>query len=259
MRRVRVRVLAVGAGPGRATFLAAAHGRAYGRTMRDPYAPIPTSERWWARAPVRPPPLPRSVTAHALADPTSFDPISLLDPSGDRLGIDRRRRARSPTRTPHELDTLRDVVSTRHVRVRRVLGLLAGATAPSLVQVVSWCPEGVLARALDPTDKEASARGRAATHQAFRALLPELARGDASPLFAAGLAVLSRRVVRDLAEVSHRRGAVHLVVPRSDGAPALRLRGELAPLTDPHPDLLAIALAPVDARTLAQRWALDAV
>lgn len=227
--------------------------------MRDPYAPIPTSERWWARAPVRPPPPPRSVTAHALADPTSFDPISLLDPSSDRLGIDRRRRSRGPARVPGELDMLRDVVSTRHVRVRHVLGLLAGATAPSLVQVVSWCPEGVLARAIDPTDKEASARGRAATHQAFRALLPELARGDASPLFAAGLAVLSRRVVRDLAEASHRRGVVHLVVPRSDGAPALRLRGELAPLTDPHPDLLAIALAPADARTLAQRWALDAV
>jgi hypothetical protein len=233
--------------------------------MRDPYAPIPTSPRWWTRAPARPPAPPGRVRIDAAPHATqtdTYDPVRLLEPSTDRLGIDRRRRARGAPSAEDpgaraDLELL-DVVSTAHVRVRRVLGLVAGRTAPSLVQVVSWCPHGVLARALDPTDKHASTRGRAATHRAFRALLPELSRGDPSPLFAASLAVLSSRVVRDLAEAAPRRLAVQLVLPRPEaaGRAALRIRGELAPLTDPQPDLLAIALDPPDAQTLRQLWAL---
>lgn len=232
--------------------------------MRDPYAPIPTSPRWWTRAPARPPALPGRARIDAAPRDTqtdTYDPVRLLEPSADRLGIDRRRRVRgAPIAAPPDAGDLEllDVVSTAHVRVRRVLGLVAGRTAPSLVQVVSWCPHGVLARAIDPTDKHASTRGRAATHRAFRALVPELSRGAPSPLFAASLAVLSSRVVRDLAEAAPRRLAVELVLPRAEpaGRAALRIRGELAPLTDPQPDLLAIALDPADAQTLRRLWAL---
>lgn len=231
--------------------------------MRDPYAPIPTSERWWTRAPARPPALRRRPP-----DPHEFDPLSLLRPTGDRLGIDRRRRPRGHDASPPPDAELHDVVSAGHVRVRRIVGLIAGGTAPSLLSVVSWCPHGVLACALDPTDRTASSRGRAAAHRAFRALVPELAAGAGSPLFAAGLAVLSRRVVRDLAELAPRRIAVTLVAPRPEGLASrsspsrvpsrsripLRVDGELAPLTDPGPERLAIALREEDALALRRLW-----
>jgi hypothetical protein len=188
-------------------------------------------------------------------------PVHLHGDGGDALGIDRRRRARSGD-TEAEPALLDDVVFAAHLRWRAFLGLTCDQGGAWL-DAISVCPTGMLARAVDPTDPSLSFAERQRLGPQMRALLPQMCRGATSPLVATGVTLLSSRFAEDLgrwAQAPATRPATTVTLllapPVGRGGQhgeVERVTGVLAPLTDPHPGILAIALpAQVAARWMAR-------
>jgi hypothetical protein len=165
----------------------------------------------------------------------------------DDLGIDRRRRRRGEA--GRDADALDDVVFASHVPFDPTSGQLLGVRSregAAWVRALSVCPTGVLVQAIDLDDPPRTSAARLALGSTMRALLPAMLRGGSSPLSATGLTVLSPRFVYDLGAWAQARGAatpVELVRADPSGTPRC-VTGRLAPLTDPSPGILAVALDP---------------
>jgi hypothetical protein len=237
--------------------------------MRDPASPIPSplsrspsADGFWMRAGPPPPGSPRDRTAPIRSQ--SYDPLRLLAPHEDR-GIDRRAGPRDDPRAKSSR-----LVATHHVPARAVLALRSRA-GWALVRTLSLSPQGVLVTLLDLLDRDVEPQERA-TGRALLARLsarsprtraPHPPLGPTSMLSVVGGCVLARRVVADLAAWSastarSRRGGarslpVTLVVPSPRDPDALaQIPGDLAPLTDPHPEVLAVVLSPASIARLAE-------
>lgn len=246
--------------------------------MRDPLAPIPSPKQdpayWECTTTPRTTEAryPESVAVEleeiaARDEIDVFEPLRLLDRSaGDSLGIDRRSRrrhglAQGSATIDHGGGRL---ISAAHRPLRRVLGLTS-AHGWALVQTLSITATGVLVHLLDmmrgDLDDELSMLGRAALRRLAPILAapirPRAIHPHGSPLATVGGCILAPRVIADLASwASHptsRRGssqepstahAVTLLMPTADGQPLLRMRAELVPMTDPQPEVLALALSP---------------
>lgn len=245
--------------------------------MRDPLAPIPSPSDdpgFWACTRT-----PRTTEARyperlaieldeVVGGDAPFEPLRLLDRNaGDSLGIDRRSRRRHGLAEglgPADHGALR-LISAAHRPLRLALGLTS-AHGWALVHTLSVTATGVLVHLLDVTrgdlDDTLALLGRAALRRLAPVLAapirPRAIHEHGSPLATIGGCLLAPRVIADLSSwASHptsRRGssqeastahAVTLLLPTADGGgAALRMRAELVPMTDPQPEVLALALAP---------------
>jgi len=242
--------------------------------MRDPLAPIPSPARdpgYWRdlKAPhgTRLPPAYRP----ADDDDDEYSPLRLLERNqGDTHGLDRRHRPRLLMRDaiPGEDHGTGRLLSASHRPLRVILGL-STSHGWALVRALTIAPSGVLLHLLDllgpdttPEDRAAgqAALGRLAA-QLVAPLRPGAVHPPGSPLATVGGCLLAPRVVADLSSwasqpvgrrgTSQRRPAaltVLLVVPDARGG-VVRIEGELVPMTDPQPQVLAVALGP---RALAE-------
>ena len=231
------------------------------RIMRDPVAPIPSSRgdhRYWESMP----PLrePRTSRDEAKSEPFEVN-------RGDLLGIDRRELPRGSGQTGVERRGEGGFVSSTHRSFDTVLGLRSHH-GWALVRTLTLAPSGVLLQLVDPTDPSLDPTLRWRAKNALDALSPTL--GSPSParhgrdpkqgsslLAKVGTCLLSRRVVADISKWAnentnaYREGLqMELVVPppthfhyRPDPT---RISCELVPMTDPTPQLLAVALRPSD-------------
>ena len=242
--------------------------------MRDPLAPIPSPTRdpgyWRALATprgTRLPPVYRPETDAA----EEYSPLRLLERNqGDTHGLDRRHRARQPMRDgiPRDDHGTGRLLSAAHRRVHAVLGL-STTHGWALVRALSIAPAGVLLHLLDllgpDTRPEHRAEGQALLSRLApllgAPLHPRAVHSPGSPLATVGGCLLAPRVVADLSSwasqpvgrrgTSQRRPAaltVMLMIPTRAGG-VVRVEGELVPMTDPQPQVLAVALTP---RALAE-------
>lgn len=236
--------------------------------MRDPRAPIPSPTRdrdYWTRAT----PPPTSPTASgATPEDTNYDPTRLLRPrQGDTHGLDRRGGPRR--RGELESDESQKLVNATHRRLDAILGLRT-TQGWAVVRTLSIAPAGVLLHHLDLLDPHLDAAMRLRGRRVLTALAPLLGSPDrpkrpapSSPLATVGTCVLSRRVVADVAawatptkgtgaalssqRPSSRALRVGLVIPppvTTGGRRFSLVEGELVPLNDPNPQVLAVALPP---------------
>jgi hypothetical protein len=248
--------------------------------MRDPLAPIPSPARdpgfWQAtttpRATRLPPPF-RPADADAGDD--EYSPLRLLGRNqGDTHGLDRRARRRpaAQVRADDDHGSAR-LLSASHRPLDLVLGL-STSHGWALVRSLSSAPAGLLLHLLDLLAPDVPAELRARGQAVLRRLAPLLGaplrpgavHEPGSPLATVGGCLLAPRVVADLSSwasqpvgrrgTSQRRPAaltVTLLLP-TGGAPAAgRVRaamqgitcveGELVPMTDPQPQVLAVALS----------------
>lgn len=246
--------------------------------MRDPLAPIPSPARdpgyWRALSTphgTRLPPAYRPETDAA----EEYSPLRLLERNqGDTHGLDRRHRPRMPMRDgiPGDDHGTGRLLSAAHRRVHAVLGL-STTHGWALVRTLSLAPAGVLLHLLDllgpETLPEHRAEGQAALSRLApllgAPLRPQAVHAAGSPLATVGGCLLAPRVVADLSSwasqpvgrrgTSQRRPAaltVLLMIPtrgRDGGGRIARIEGELVPMTDPQPQVLAVALTP---RALAE-------
>lgn len=235
--------------------------------MRDPLAPIPSpaaSPTFWHTAEV---PRTTRVGGDQLVD--EFSPLRLLQrDQGDTHGLDRRSRRRDMSeetaiREP-EHGTGR-LLSAVHTARRHVLGLCT-AHGWALVHTVSVAPSGVLLHLLDLLSPQLGADLRRDGRALLGRLAPVLGaplhpralHEPGSPLATIGGCLLAPRVIADLSSWASqpiaRRGAsrggpgaftVTLLVPCADADGGVaRIEGELVPMTDPGPRVLAVALSP---------------
>lgn len=230
--------------------------------MRDPLAPIPSptaSPDFWRTAEV-----PRSTRVGADEPVEEFSPLRLLQrDQGDTHGLDRRSRRRDlPRETDEGAHGTDRLLSAVHRTRRLVLGLCT-AHGWALVHTLSVAPAGVLVHLLDllgPTlSPELRREGRALLGRLAPVLGAPLHPGaihePGSPLATIGGCLLAPRVIADLSSWASqplaRRGAsraahgaftVTLLVPGDEGV--TRIEGELVPMTDPQPHVLAVALSP---------------
>ncbi|MEZ4451667.1 MAG: hypothetical protein R3B09_19530 [Nannocystaceae bacterium] len=247
--------------------------------MRDPLAPIPSPSQnpaYWEctttpRTTEARYPAVLEVDVEEIAGASEvdvFEPLRLLDRNaGDSLGIDRRSRrrhglAQGSATIEHGGARL---ISAAHRPLRRVLGLTS-AHGWALVHTLSITATGVLVHLLDllrgDLDDELALHGRGALRRLAPVLpapiRPRAIHPHGSPLATVGGCILAPRVIADLSSwASHptsRRGsslepstahAVTLLMPTADGEPILRMRAELVPMTDPQPEVLALALSPL--------------
>ncbi len=193
----------------------------------------------------------------------SFEPMRLLGRNaGDTHGIDRRSRRRHHlSGAAAEGHGSRRLVSAGHRPLRLALGLTS-AHGWALVQTITLGSAGVLLHLLDllrsDLDPEIKALGRGALRQLAPILEAPLRRqavhGPGSPLATISGCLLAPRVIADLSAwascPSARRGsssaastahAITLLMPSADG-PA-RIEGELVPMTDPRPEVVAVSLS----------------
>lgn len=230
--------------------------------MRDPLAPIPSpavSPNFWHSAQV-----PRSTRVGGEFPVEEFSPLRLLPrDQGDTHGLDRRARRRDASRPegPREPDHgAGRLLGAVHTRRRRVLGLCT-AHGWALVHTLTLAPTGALLHLLDlldpslPDDLRRAGRlllGRVAP-ELGAPLRPRAVHEPGSPLATVGGCLLAPRVVADLSSWASqplaRHGAsrpgvftVTLLVPGPCGYE--RHEGELVPMTDPGPRVLAVALSP---------------
>lgn len=242
--------------------------------MRDPLAPIPSPARdpdWWraVRSPrgTRLPPAFRPEPD--VAD--EYSPLRLLERNqGDTHGLDRRHRPRQTMQgaIPGDDHGTGRLLSAAHRRVHAVLGL-STTHGWALVRALTIAPAGVLLHLLDPLAETTTPAHRAEGRAVLARLAPWLGaplrpgavHAPGSPLATVGGCLLAPRVVADLSSwasqpvgrrgTSQRRPAaltVMLMIPRADGR-ITRIEGELVPMTDPQPQVLAVALTP---RALAE-------
>lgn len=230
--------------------------------MRDPLAPIPSptaSPAFWQASEV-----PRATRVGGDEPVEEFSPLRLLQrDQGDTHGLDRRSRRRDlPKETvdvgAHGCERL---LSSVH-RARRFLLGLCTAHGWALVHTLSVAPAGVLLHLLDllgpGLTPEQRREGRALLARLAPVLgaplHPRAIHEPGSPLATIGGCLLAPRVVADLSiwasQPLARRGAsraghtftVTLLVPAAEGV--VRIEGELVPMTDPQPHVLAVALSP---------------
>ena len=253
--------------------------------MRDPLAPIPSPARdpgfWHATTTPRATRLPTHLRGEAPID--EYSPLRLLERNqGDTHGLDRRSRSRASLSPPVTQDQDQDHGSARllsgaHRRVDLVLGL-STSHGWALVRTLSGAPAGLLLHLLDLLDPALPPGLRTRGQGVLRRLAPGLGaplrptvREPGSPLAMVGGCLLAPRVVADLSSFASqpvgRRGTsqrapatltVSLLIP-GDAAqlPASGgllhgihcIEAELVPMTDPQPQVLAVALSP---RALAQ-------
>ena len=241
--------------------------------MRDPLAPIPAPAEdpaYWecTTAPrITRPSFPARLPAlvHAPADERdAYEPLRLLRRNdGDTHGLDRRSRRRHglapSSRQEHGEGR---ILSAAHRPLDALVGL-ASAHGWALMRALSVAPAGLLLHHLDLLDPALDPAPRAEAAAALRRLAPALLaalRPDAvhdpgSPLATVGGCLLAGRVIADLSSwaslPSGRRGTTHeaglahqvaLLLPRADHV--IRVDGELVPMTDPQPAVIAVALAP---------------
>ena len=248
--------------------------------MRDPLAPIPSPARdpgfWHGTTTPRATRLPQHLRHGDAED--EYSPLRLLERNqGDTHGLDRRGRRRESTPAPtagHGTDRL---LSAAHRPLDLVLGL-STSHGWALVRTLSRAPAGVLLHLLDLLAPDLAPETRAQGQAVLRRLAPLLGaplrpgsvHAPGSPLATVGGCLLAPRVVADLSSWASqpiaRRGTsqrrppsltVTLLCPHGDarpGAPATLhgitcVEGELVPMTDPQPQVLAVALT---ARALTQ-------
>lgn len=217
-----------------------------------------------------------------------YSPMRLLERNqGDTHGLDRRGTRRQSTRpavTGDDHGSAR-LLSAAHRSIDVVLGL-STSHGWALVRTMTVAPAGVLLHLLDLVSPETSAEHRTQGQAVLRRLAPLLGaplrpgavHDPGSPLALVGGCLLAPRVVADLSSfasqpngrrgTSQRRPAsltVTLLVPQLhhpqragatlEPRPASSMQGltcvegELVPMTDPQPQVLAVALSP---RALAQ-------
>lgn len=229
--------------------------------MRDPLAPIPSHAvpAFWHTTE-----LPRSTRVGGDAPLDEFSPLRLLQrDQGDTHGLDRRSHRRDQPRATGEErghGSFR-LLSAVH-RARRVALGLCTAHGWALVHTLSIAPAGVLVHLLDllspDTDPTLRRDGRALLARVAPVLgaplHPRSIHAPGSPLATVGGCLLAPRVVADLSTWASqpiaRRGAsraevgtfaVTLLIPAAVGV--ARIEGELVPMTDPQPQVLAVALS----------------
>jgi hypothetical protein len=214
-----------------------------------------------------------------------YDPTRLLQgSSADAAGIDRRTRPRnggSPRIVP-------GVTATQHKRVDAILALSA-TSGWVLVRTLSLAPNGVLLHLLDLLDPDLEPFERTHGRAMLLSLAPVLgaplrprhleaaasghpSETGSSLLATVGQCVLAERLIADLSCWSSRTQglrssrvasttalAVSLLVPgpqraRAGGSASragmTTISGELLPLTDPKPHVLAVGLTPAAAARL---------
>lgn len=248
--------------------------------MRDPLAPIPSptaSPGFW-NTPV----IPRSTRVAADRPIDEFSPLRLLQrDQGDTHGLDRRTRRRdrnAPRPAPGDDHGSARLLSAVHTVRRAILGL-STAHGWALVHTLTVAPSGLLVHLLDLLSPALAPDLRSEGRSLLARLAPVLGaplhpyaiHRPGSPLATIGGCLLAPRVVADLSNwasqpIARRAGtrtgtfAVTLLAPDA-GAPAgvLRVEGELVPMTDPQPQVLAVALSPAALRELgrALRWPED--
>lgn len=204
------------------------------------------------------------------------DPLGVLRDDGDRLGIDRRAGPRDGSTTVAGDGRLTAAV---HRPCPLVFGLVdRGRWA--LVKGLSRAPNGLLVEVLDPFDRDNDERDKVGL-SGLRALGRVAGTRDrpASPLWLVSSCVQARVLVDALARRPTTGGArsielvpllrrapeqsgpegredsrpahhwieIAALAPREDtgaNAPPQRIAGELMPLSDPRPGVLAIAVSP---------------
>jgi hypothetical protein len=199
---------------------------------------------------ILPPPWPPVPAAES-----RVDPLRVLRDDGDRLGIDRRAAPRDGA-TPIVGDGRLTAAVHRPCPV--VFGLVdRGRWA--LVKGLSRAPNGLLVELLDPFDRDNDVRDRVGV-LGLRALgrVAGPRERPASPLWLVSSCVQARALVDVLARRPATGGARSIELAplllrspdRTRGpwieipALATRIAGELMPLTDPRPGVLAIAVSP---------------
>ncbi|MFY0531379.1 hypothetical protein [Nannocystis pusilla] len=238
--------------------------------MRDPLAPIPSptvSPNFWDTAL-----LPRGTRVGGDEPVEEFSPLRLLQrDQGDTHGLDRRsrRRGSGQAQDAQEHGSAR-LISSVHT-VRRALLGLSTAHGWALVHTLTVAPTGLLVHLLDllkpGLNPELRDQGRNLLARIApllgAPLRPRAIHRPGSPLATIGGCLLAPRVVADLSswasQPSARRGttraghgafAVTLLAPAVDPRDGvISIEGELVPMTDPQPQVLAVALSP---RALAE-------
>jgi hypothetical protein len=248
--------------------------------MRDPRGPIPSPHHQGARAAAfwekpAPPPLVRDDAAEEGTGVNEYDPTRLLHGShADAAGIDRRTRPRDGGSS----HTVHGIAATQHKRLDAVLALSA-TSGWVLVRTLSLAPNGVLLHLLDLLDPDLEPFERTHGRAMLLRLAPVLgaplrprhleaaasghpSETGGSMLATVGQCVLARRLIADLSCWSSRTQglrssraaptsplAVSLLVPgrarsgpRTGRAGLTTIPGELLPLTDPKPQVLAVGL-----------------
>ena len=208
--------------------------------MRDPLGPIPSpaastphAERFWHPT-ILPPPPPGTAP-----DPGPAE-------TGDVLGIDRRQGPRHGDAPLGSAATAldHDPVTPRMLGLRSRYGW-------SLCRGLAICPTGLLVRGVDLLDPHQGPDDADEARATLKTLAPALGAtrrgGTRSFLGLVCGCVLAPRLLEDLAEWGSGLGArrkptpipVTLLIPRPD---EIAVEGVLAPLNDPQPDVLGIAL-----------------
>jgi hypothetical protein len=196
----------------------------------------------------------------------------LLAGRGDVRGLDRRSEARHPGSHAGS-STARALGSAQHVPLDVVFGLRT-RQGWALVRGVCMSASGLVVQLFDLLDPTLDPPRRRIARRTFAQLAARLGAPGArtrspgrgsSPLAAVGGCVLAGRVVADLSVWSNGRPArpssraaprpvsATLVVPvarrhaapaacNRGGGPVVQIPAELAPLNDPRPDVLGIAL-----------------
>lgn len=175
----------------------------------------------------------------------------------ERVALDRRAGPRGDDR-PLAIDRF---TAATH----RPLPLLLGIGAMgrwAIVKGLSLAPGGVLVHLVDTTDPQLDPRDRIAPSVWMRLARCANPQRVPSPLWLSTSCVQAPSFVGELARrasMSPSTTRVELVPlawrDRSDPPPTLRMSGVLAPLCDPRPQVLGIALADADLAELAALFA----
>ncbi len=248
--------------------------------MRDPLAPIPSPARdpgfWRTTTTPRTTRLPAHL--RAVDDDIEYSPLRLLERNqGDTHGLDRRGRPRHVgTSMRTEGHGTGRLLSAAHRPLDAILGL-STSHGWALVRTLSLAPAGLLLHLYDLVAPDLDAGQRARGQAVLRRLAPVLGaplrpnvREPGSPLALVGGCLLAPRVVADLSSFASqpvgRRGTsqrapstltvsllipveTDMVPPRTTAASEVFsgihcIEAELVPMTDPQPQVLAVALSP---------------
>lgn len=199
-----------------------------------------------------PPLLPPRVTSATRPTPPTLD-----HHAPDRVALDRRAGPRGDDR-PLSIDRF---TAATHRPLPLLLGL--GAMGRwAIVKGLSLAPGGVLVHLVDTTDPELDPRDRIAPAVWMRLARCAEAHRVPSPLWLSSSCVQAPTFVAELARRATTPGLATTVelVPlawrdRSEPPPALRCSGVLAPLCDPRPQVLGIALRDADLAELGALFA----
>jgi hypothetical protein len=238
--------------------------------MRDPLAPIPSPGSdpgfWHGTTTPRDTRLPAAMRPPELdGDADEYSPLRLLERNqGDTHGLDRRFVARRSMQAQgsdeHGCGRL---LSAAHRPHDAILGL-STSHGWALVRTLTFAPAGILLHLLDLLSPELRPDHRDRGQALLRRLAPMLGaplrpgavHAPGSPLATVGGCLLAPRVVADLScfasqpvgrrGTSQRRPAaltVTLLLPSPEHDDMICVEGELVPMTDPQPKVLAVALS----------------